>query len=102
MFTGKILLTDFAMEAGMVTLNAPDGSRETIGLVALLFAGDDNPKASITIPMTPDSVIALMVQIAGFLTSDQRTDLLAKLSVKGILLAKPGDEATVARNLRSV
>lgn len=104
MIAGKILLTNFAMEAEVVKLTGSDGEeREMIAMIAFLFnAGNENPVATITIPMADENLISLLVQMASLLTPEQHVDLLAKLSTKGsgILLAKPGDERKVAENLK--
>lgn len=104
MLAGRLLLTDFVMDAQTVTLQDPEQEREALGVIAALYDRHDRPTATITIPLTPESAVELMVKMAALLTPEQHVDLLSKLSTKGsgILLAKPGDEATVARNLRSV
>lgn len=102
MWTGKMMLTHFRLHAEKLKVGNADGVElDVYGLTALMLnAGNDEAQAELTIPMDAAGVISTCTQLAALLTPAERAELMAKLAVHGVMLARPGDERRVADALK--
>lgn len=103
MLTGKLLALDVYVKTEVITLTAPDapeGGLKMMGMV-MVFPSEGKPLLELTCPLPGPGAIKLCCDMANLMTAAERGELMAKLAVKGVLLAEPGDELKAARAARA-